>query len=325
MTLTKRYTLIAIGIIIFLIAAPAFVFGVRGYIYDFSGRKLVATGILVAKTEPKGAQVTISGPKSKTKKTPATFRFLPAGDYTVKIEKPGFYPWQKKLTIKGTLVTWLSNNSENLNLMPVEARMVRVENDYQLTQPKLNNDYVYRFEKSSSVPNMFDLIRVNNNNPADKLILNATISANDGTVFVTPSNLVFALINRTLYQITSQLEYIADGVEIVSWSNQLNKLVYGNAHEISFYNPFDPSSAQRELITRTSERGGRFCVISETGYLLRGYGDSIRAIELDGRDRRNIYQILKADSPVEILECSDDGKKIVIKENQTYKIYSLKN
>jgi len=40
MTLTKRYTLIALGVVAFIVLAPAFVFGVRGYIYDFSEKNL---------------------------------------------------------------------------------------------------------------------------------------------------------------------------------------------------------------------------------------------------------------------------------------------
>ena len=77
MTLRKRYILIIIGVIIFFTATPLLIMGIQGYIYDFDQKKFVKTAILVIKTDPKGAEITLTGPSgSKHFKTNKTIRFL---------------------------------------------------------------------------------------------------------------------------------------------------------------------------------------------------------------------------------------------------------
>lgn len=331
MTSTKRYTLIVVGIIIFAVLAPAFILGVRGYIYDFETNRLVQTGILVAKTQPKDAKITIEGLKNKTKKTNTTIRFLPTGGYKVRIEKTGFHPWEKHLFIRGGLVTWLSKNAEKLYLIPENLKPEKVLNSYQNEKEELGQ-YVYQLEESVETPGRYDIVLINKSNLLDRtLIKKGATGHKDAEVYAAPNGLIFLLADRVLYQVGSNLEYIADGVDTVSWNAQLNQLVYGNAHEITFYNPFESEPNQRELLTRTSEPGGSFCIMKDIGWALRVYGNMVRAIELDGRDRRNIYDLLqvkdnsseKSTQP-EIVECDESGEKIVIKEGATYKIYSLK-
>lgn len=69
----------------------------RGYQFDFSNKSLTATGILVATSDPDGAEVIING-KLKTA-TNSTINLSP-GSYTVRIQKDGFSAWEKQIEIK---------------------------------------------------------------------------------------------------------------------------------------------------------------------------------------------------------------------------------
>lgn len=74
----------------------------QGYRFDLSSKTLRPTGLLVAISNPRGAQVFIDNElKTATDNTIS----LSPGEYWVEIKKSGFYPWQKELLIEKELVT----------------------------------------------------------------------------------------------------------------------------------------------------------------------------------------------------------------------------
>lgn len=81
--------LLAVTLLVILIA--------RGYQLDLKTARLSPTGILVATSDPDGAEVFING--KLTTATNNTINLAP-GKYSVKITKEGFTPWEKQVTIK---------------------------------------------------------------------------------------------------------------------------------------------------------------------------------------------------------------------------------
>lgn len=73
------------------------IFFARGYQIDFTKKTVSGTGILVATSDPDGAEVLING-KLKTA-TNNTINLEP-GKYTIRLEKDGFSPWEKSVDIK---------------------------------------------------------------------------------------------------------------------------------------------------------------------------------------------------------------------------------
>ncbi len=75
-----------------------------GYRFSFSPGKvgIAGTGLLVATSEPNGAQVFIDG--HLTTATDSTIN-LPPGTYSVKIIKQGYLPWQKTIKIDKEVVS----------------------------------------------------------------------------------------------------------------------------------------------------------------------------------------------------------------------------
>jgi len=73
----------------------------QGYKPDISGRTLRPTGLLVATSEPDGAQLFVD---SRLETATNTTINLSPGEYEVEIKKDGFFPWKKTLTLKKELV-----------------------------------------------------------------------------------------------------------------------------------------------------------------------------------------------------------------------------
>lgn len=111
MSLTTRRILYIFFIIAFLIIAPMTLFYAAGYKFSLKGVKLQKTGAFILDSEPRGAKIFINDKPQQTflKKymsdesgfsvTPAKIKGLLPGEYNLKLELDGYWPWQKKLTI----------------------------------------------------------------------------------------------------------------------------------------------------------------------------------------------------------------------------------
>ncbi len=87
--------------IIFGTAAAIISYG-RGYRFNFGDRELNATGLVVAQSDPSGAQIIVDD--KITTATQATLTLAP-GWYNVTIAKEGFQPWKKRVKVQGEVVT----------------------------------------------------------------------------------------------------------------------------------------------------------------------------------------------------------------------------
>jgi hypothetical protein len=106
MRLSFRYSLIIGFVALFLITAPLILLFLSGTRYDFENKRFVKTGIVTARTSPRGADVYINGKLVDT--TPSSIRFLEPGDYDITIQKQGYFPWSKRLHVKAQYVTWVN-------------------------------------------------------------------------------------------------------------------------------------------------------------------------------------------------------------------------
>jgi hypothetical protein len=101
----KKQLLIPALIVLFLLIGTVIVVLLgRGYGLNLngSGPILSGTGLLVTTSTPDGAQVIING--HLTTATDNTINLAP-GDYNVRIFKEGYFPWEKKITVKKEVVS----------------------------------------------------------------------------------------------------------------------------------------------------------------------------------------------------------------------------
>ncbi|MEK7577958.1 MAG: PEGA domain-containing protein [Patescibacteria group bacterium] len=100
-----RSVLIAIVTIciIFSVAGIIIAYG-RGYRFDLRKNSLKSTGLIVAQSEPTGAQIMVDGVIKDA--TQATFT-MPPGTYTISIVKEGFQAWTKRIIVQSEIVNKL--------------------------------------------------------------------------------------------------------------------------------------------------------------------------------------------------------------------------
>lgn len=115
MTRKPRYTLLILGILFFIVAAPTLVLYVQGKLPVLGNRRMQPTGIISVASDPSGAEVYMDGTSKDT--TPAAIRFLPTGDYTIHIHKNGYWDWQKRLSVVAGHVTYANPNPDKQVLL----------------------------------------------------------------------------------------------------------------------------------------------------------------------------------------------------------------
>jgi hypothetical protein len=101
----RRQIGISLLILFFLVSGTLIaIFYGMGYRFSLNGNSplIAGTGLLVATSSPDGAKVLING--HLTTATDNTINLAP-GDYDIKIFKDGYFPWEKKITIKKEVVS----------------------------------------------------------------------------------------------------------------------------------------------------------------------------------------------------------------------------
>jgi hypothetical protein len=98
MTKPIRTTIFIAFALFFAVSAPLVALTTAGFRYNWKKHRIEKTGVLQLDSRPRGAKVMLNG-GATDKTTPASiFRVLPE-DYLVRMEKPGYFPWQKTLEV----------------------------------------------------------------------------------------------------------------------------------------------------------------------------------------------------------------------------------
>ena len=153
MDLSIRRIIYLIFIIVFLALTPIIILYASGYRYNFKLAQLQKTGILIIETEPKGADVFINQNKA-ARKTPIELKNLLPDDYLVKIEKMGYFSWEKKLKVQSNLTTF----ANNILLIKKSLPALETAGEIFWLEPIFGgNRYLYNFiDGEESAINIYD-------------------------------------------------------------------------------------------------------------------------------------------------------------------------
>lgn len=110
----SRYSLLGLGFLVFVLAAPLIVLYVRGVGFDFKTKTFVKTGIISVSAEPNNSDIYLDGILKR--QSSGDIKFVPAGEYQVDIKKDGYFAWSKRLTVNAGEVTWASPSFNKIYL-----------------------------------------------------------------------------------------------------------------------------------------------------------------------------------------------------------------
>lgn len=156
--MSKRFIITLATLLVILVSAGVAVLLVKGYTFSPDEGRIVGTGIIAVTSTPDAASVFVDG--HLTTATNATIPSLQPKEYTVRVVKEGFIPWERKVEVKEGLVSDLK-----IRLFPA------IPTVYPLTftgvmKPTLSPDgqklaYVVPIATASAKPNDQSLISRN--------------------------------------------------------------------------------------------------------------------------------------------------------------------
>lgn len=101
----KKSFYFIVTILCVLTATVALFFYAKGYSFNGQNKTLEKTGMISVKSEPDGARVYLDGKLAET--TNSSLTNLKGGLYHLKLEKDGYFSWQKDVPVKEEFVTYV--------------------------------------------------------------------------------------------------------------------------------------------------------------------------------------------------------------------------
>lgn len=187
MNLRYRRLLYSVFIAAFLLATPLVILYTAGYRYNFKRWKIEKTGILYVDSNPKAALIYLNG--QYRNKTPARFVKLLPDFYRVRVEKDGYYLWEKEIEIKSNLTTF----SEDIVLFKKSLPINILEGQINLFAASSNQEKIFY----SAVKNNREELRV--------------------LVLKNETDFLISALNRRLYK----------NLEFLGWSPNQNQVLIG--------------------------------------------------------------------------------------------------
>ncbi|MFA6524991.1 MAG: PEGA domain-containing protein [Patescibacteria group bacterium] len=126
-------------VFVFIIVAPLLILYATGFRYDFNEYKVIKTGVLAVDSDPRNAQIEING-EATGAKTPKVVKNLFPGEYSVLIEKQGYFPWEKILPVFANQAT----TTERVSLLKTDGpTLVTEEKVTDLVFSTANSYFAY--------------------------------------------------------------------------------------------------------------------------------------------------------------------------------------
>ncbi len=104
------------------------------------------------------------------------------------------------------------------------------------------------------------------------------------------NNQIYLILDNNLYVLNDQLEKIYSPAAGISWDPDGRTILVTNTNELLRY---DPGTKKTELILRSLTPITEAQPNGQTGYVFYINDGQLKAVELDGRDHRNVFAILK--------------------------------
>jgi len=267
-------------VVLFLIVSPLVILYSQGYRYNVKKGLVQKTGILVARSDPRGATVLIDD-QSVDQTTPAKVEDILPGDYNVTITKDGYHSWHKRLTIRDNSTTFADDiilfqrNDPKLLISSTTSTWINSPNHAYVglitaaatNTVQLLNTATGRLTTSYQAP-IKSSIELINWSPTNKKLLVRQTEADQIKYIVISVN--------ELWQTDPQV--ITRDYQMVNWHQDDDSLIYGwRAGQIFSYD----LTTDRETLLGSSEKINNLSIIDDQ--LVTRTGDYL-TWSLDWRD-----------------------------------------
>ncbi len=229
MQLKYRRLLYIAFFIIFFIAAPIIVFLAQGYRYNFTKGTVEKTGVLFLESKPEDVNIYLNNKLQKTGRVDRIKALLP-NEYEIKVAKPDYQTWQKKITIQPGQTTFV----QYIRLFKEQPEITNLlDKNIILTSQKVNDTLVLIYLENNK--NTLALFNFSNSELTDLIDLNyqpqtLTLSPKQNYILLDyPTNYaksqwVFDIRNKTLIDLK---ETVIERVTNLTWpANSDNELFY---------------------------------------------------------------------------------------------------
>ncbi|MDP3741134.1 MAG: PEGA domain-containing protein [bacterium] len=323
MTLKKRFFLVGFGIILFAIIAPAIVLFARGYYFDWQNFRIVATGILSIKTEPRDVEIYLNGKFVEVTQKP--IRFLLSGEYEVVLKKDGYLPWKKRIRIYDDLVTNLPESSDKKIYLFKETKIqsaISTTTRYLLENERgvffLEKDNIFHFDMDYTTKTL--VATTSQATISSQDIGDEAVAPKAGIAIPVPGRRPYLILDNILYEDSENRKKINDSVNYAFWNAQAKMLVYGNTHDIWILEP--EKSQDSRLITRSTKILGVPAFNPLTYYLFVSEDKEIKAVEVDSLGQPNVYTLATIQNQNVKLAVNSNGSRLLYLDGQN--LYVLK-
>jgi len=230
MNINIRRAIALTFIIAFLVTAPLLIFYTAGYRYNFKKAQVQKTGTLIVKTTPRSALVSLNG-KSFEATTPLRENNILPDEYDIEITKSGYYPWQKRLSIRPQETTFI----EDVVLFP-QSQAEKIT-DYSISHLSFSPRGNYALFVTEDLNQTF-LYLLNLNNFRSKLIINddrpwekikIDWAADDSKALIDIDNML--LVVTTIFpqqkiKLANYFPEISDSDTKLKWDDKDSNLLY---------------------------------------------------------------------------------------------------
>lgn len=114
-----RRSIMIFLIVCFLIISPTVIMYTAGYRYDFNTRELKQTGVISINVKPTNTSVYLNEVKID-KKIPIRLSNRAPGNYTLKLNSPGYYDWQKDINVESKKTTYIKDLTLFKQALPIK-------------------------------------------------------------------------------------------------------------------------------------------------------------------------------------------------------------
>lgn len=322
MTLKTRKILFSFFLLIFIIVTPLISLYAAGYKIG-EGFLIQKTGILVIETEPEGAKIYVNGEieqnflsKAFNKeegfiRTPAKLKNMKPGEYLIKLELEGFWPWEKKIKInpgQSTILEYIALFKKDLPLMLLSGKLKNISlspNKKYLSAEKDDFLFLFDLEKENT-------IKITSSSPE-----NSSLSkwSTDDKIFI---------YNNELFDVNSidkkiSLEnLLKENISKITWDvNNGNKFFYIQNNILYQY---DLSNKTKEEIIKNEDIGNFFSKDNLLYYIEKNKEQS-KLIIVDTKNKKNLRTINVPCSDYEFI--NKDSKYLNLRDTRYDILYII--